>query len=223
MQRLLKAAVATASAILVVFSASADEKIVLARTQAPDYSDALANLFAFPASRFPSDVPINYYAPGGGTGQPGRAVLTMALVPGANYKKLREYLAHASVDLAASTAAAAGSAQSDLQLKPVLQQAVDIVKQRYPWIELTDDLATAKKRDVSLTLVLDVRARLAVEAGDATAVEIEVIAFNDQLKPIAHFVSEGRADAGGPAGCNFTAAAQQALASLAQKSASYFN
>ena len=84
-------------------------------------------------------------------------------------------------------------------------------------------VSTAQKRDVSLTLVLDIRTRLAAKAGDATAVQIEVVAFNDRHQPIAHYVSEGRADAGGPDGYNFTAAARQALATFAQKSSSYFN
>jgi len=192
-------------------------------TKMPRYGDALTGLYARPASRLPSDTPINYYAAGGASGKPGRAVLTMALVPGANYEKLRDYLAQARKDVAASAAETAGRAQSDLQLDNVMKQAVDIVKQRYPWIELTDDLATAQKRDVSLTLVLDIRARLARKVAEPTAVQIEIVAFNDRHKPVAHFVSDGRANAGGPNGYNFTAAAQQALTSLAQKSTAYFD
>lgn len=192
-------------------------------TKMPRYSDALAGLYAAPSSKLPRDVPIDYYAPGGASGKPGRAVLTMALVPGANYTKTRDYLAQASSDIAKSAPSSGGTAQSDLQLKPVMKQAVDIVKQRYPWIELTDDLAAAQKHNTSLTLVLDIRTRLASKSGGTTAVQIEVIAFNDQHKPIAHFVSEGRANAGGENGYNFKAAADQALSTLQQKSTSYFN
>src|SRR4051812_6331021 len=59
---------------------------------APRYTDPLAGLYPSPAGTLPRDVELKYYAPGGGTGQPGRAVLTMALVPGANYHKVRSYM-----------------------------------------------------------------------------------------------------------------------------------
>ena len=111
----------------------------------------------------------------------------------------------------------------DLQVQPVLARAVDIIKQRYPWIELTDDLATAQKRNMSLTLVLDIRSRLGRPSGEPTAVQIEVIAFNDQRKPVARFVSEGRVNAGGADGYGFQAAATQALSSLEKKANTYFN
>ena len=130
-----------------------------APTKMPRYTDALSGLSAVRARTVPADVAINYYAPGGSAGKAGRAVLTMALVPGANYAKTRDYLARASGDIAKSAPASASEAQSDLQLKPVLTRATDIIKERYPWIELTDDLATAQKRNASLTLVLDIRTR----------------------------------------------------------------
>ena len=198
----------------------AQQLAVVPPTKMPRYGDALSGLYPIPAGGLPSDIPINYYAVGGGTGKPGRPVLTMALVPGANYAKLRDYLAQADKDIAR---APPGWGPSDLRLQPVLKQAVDIVRERYPWIELTDDLATAQKRDVSLTLVLDIRARLATKGADATVVRIELVAFNDQHKPIAHFVSEGGAKAGGPEGYNFSTAAQQALAGFAQKASRYFD
>ena len=56
----------------------------------PHYSDALSGLYRQPASTVPANVPVNYYAPGPRSGG-ARAVLTMALVPGANYAKLRAY------------------------------------------------------------------------------------------------------------------------------------
>ena len=206
------------------FSSRQSQSIALPAppTKMPRYTDALTGLSAARASAVPGDVAINYYAPGGGSGKGGRAVLTMALVPGANYAKTRDYLARAGTDIAKS-APSAGSAQNDLrQLKPVLTQATDIIKERYPWIELTDDLATAQKRNVSLTLVLDIRTRLAPKTGDLTAVQIEVVAFNDQHKPIARFIGQGRANPGAE-GYGFTKAANDALADLTRKANVYFN
>src|SRR6185437_14779150 len=83
----------------------------------------------------------------------------------------------------------------DLQIQPILLRAVDILKQRYPWLELMDDIATAQERNVSLTLVMDIRSRLGAKAGDPTTVEVEVIVFND--KPISRVETSGSAIAGG--------------------------
>ena len=76
---------------------------------------------------------------------------------------------------------------------------------------------------MSLTLVLDIRSRLGRPSGEPTAVQVEVIAFNDQRKPIARFISEGRVNAGGSGGYGFQAAADQALSTLEQKANTYFN
>lgn len=188
-------------------------------TKMPRYGDALAGLYGAPASRVPRDVAINYYAPGGGSGKPGRAVLTMALVPGANYAKLHDYLGRASNDL---LSVAPGGAQGDLALEPVLTKATQIIRTHYPWIELTNDLATAQKHNTSLTLVLDIRGRLAAKNSDQTAVQIEVVAFNDQHKPVARFVSQGIAYPGSN-GYGFSSAANNALADLTGKANAYFN
>lgn len=186
----------------------------------PRYSDALAGLYGAPASRVPKDVAINYYAPGGGSGKPGRAVLTMALVPGANYQKAEEYLFRAGGDIAKTSSDS--MARNELAIRPVLTKATDIIKDRYPWMVLNSDLATAQKSNASLTLVLDIRTKLAAKNGDQTAVQIEVVAFNDQHKPVARFVSQGAAYPDSY-GYGFTKAADNALADLAGKANAYFN
>jgi hypothetical protein len=192
-------------------------------TKLPRYSDALAGLYPIPASSVPLDKPINYYAPGGGSGKPGRAVLTMALVPGANYQKMRDYFAQAYKDAKASVPGSAGTIQYNLRTDEVLSKAIEIVKQHYPWIQLTSDVATANKRNDSLTLVLDIRSRLGRVGGDPTAVQIELIAFDAQHKPITRFIGEGKIAAGGPDGYGFSKAANQALNALDTKSKTLFN
>ena len=109
---------------------------------APHYSDALSGLYRQPASSVPADVPVNYYAPAARSGA-ARAVLTMALVPGANYSKLRAYHAQVGKAAVAAVPGQGGGIAEDLQIQPILLRAVDIVKQRYPWLELMDDVATA--------------------------------------------------------------------------------
>lgn len=188
----------------------------------PHYSDALYGLYRAPASSVPADVPVNYYAPGARSGAT-RAVLTMALVPGANYSKLRAYHARVGKDAAAAKPGQGDADAEELQIQPVLLRAVDIVKQRYPWLELMDDIATAQERNVSLTLVMDIRSKLGAKAGDATNVEIEVIVFNEKRQPISRIETTGSATAGAGGLYGFREAADRALDALDAKSKALFN
>jgi hypothetical protein len=188
----------------------------------PHYSDALSGLYRAPAASVPADVPVNYYAPGARSGAT-RAVLTMALVPGTNYAKLRAYHAQVAKDAVAAIPGQGGGIAQDLQIQPVLLRAVDIVKQRYPWLELMDDVATAQERNVSLTLVMDIRSKLGAKAGDPTTVEIEVIVFNEKRQPVSRTVTTGTATAGGGGIYGFSIAADQALDALDAKSKALFN
>lgn len=188
---------------------------------APRYSDALTGLFNKPASSVPLDVAVNYYAPHPSSGGAARAVLTMALVPGANYGRLRQY--HQQAVEAATTPNARALAQDDLQTQPVLQKAVEIVKERYPWLELMDDVATAQERNVSLTLVMDIRSRLGSQAGAPTSVEIEVVVFDERRQPVSRILATGQSSPGSPGDYGFQRAAGAALEELADKSKAYFN
>jgi hypothetical protein len=188
----------------------------------PRYSDALSGLYRQPASAVPANVPVNYYAPGARSGAT-RAVLTMALVPGANYGKLRAYHAQIGKDATAAVPGQGAGIAEDLKIQPILLRAVDIVKQRYPWLELMDDIATAQERNVSLTLVMDIRSKLGAKSGDPTTVEIEVIVFNEKRQPVSRIVTTGTATAGGGGLYDFTIAADQALDALDAQSKALFN
>ena len=188
----------------------------------PHYSDALSGLYRAPASSVPADVPINYYAPGARSGAT-RAVLTVALVPGANYGKLRAYHAQVGKDAAAAKPGQGDAIAEELKIQPILLRAVDIVKQRYPWLELMDDVATARERNVSLTLVMDIRSKLGAKAGDPTTVEIEIIVFNEKQQPISRTLTSGSAVAGAGGIYGFSIAADQALDALDAKSKALFN
>lgn len=187
----------------------------------PRYSDALSGLYRQPATAVPVDVPVDYYTPGARSGS--RAVLTMALVPGANYAKLRAYHAQIGKDAAAAKPGQGDAIAEELQIQPVLLRAVDIVKQRYPWLELMDDIATAQERNVSLTLVMDIRSKLGAKAGDPTTVEIEVVVFNEKRQPVSRIVTTGSATAGAGGIYGFSIAADQALDALDAKSKALFN
>jgi hypothetical protein len=171
---------------------------------APVYSDPLAGLYSMPATSVPNDVAVDYYTPGSShSGRPNtRSVLTMAVVPGANFDRLQQYFD------------ASGKGSSDLDTKTTVRRVMDVLKERYPWLELMDDVATAQRRNVSLTLVVDIRAVLGGTFG-ATTAQIDVIVFDEQRKPISRIAVEGRASGG------FQDALTDALDKLQTKAKSY--
>jgi hypothetical protein len=171
-------------------------------SDAPIYSDPLTGLYNLPATSVPNDVPVDYYTPGAShTGRPAsRAVLTMAIVPGANFDRLQAYFDKKK--------------SADLNTTVTVQRVVDVLKERYPWLELMDDLATAQQRNVSLTLIVDIRAMLGGMFG-TTVCQLDVIVFDEQRKPLSRLAVEGRSSGG------FQEALTDALDKLQTKAKAY--
>lgn len=144
----------------------------------PAYRDPLTGLYNRPASTVPNDVPVNYYTPGSTRGKGARAVLTMAVVPGANFDTLQSYFE--------------SKKSADLDTDKTVRRVVEVLKERYPWIELMDDVATAQQRNVSLTLVVDIRALLGGFMSGASVATIDVIVFGEDRKPFSRLTVEGR-------------------------------
>ena len=192
-----------------------------ASAQSPSYSDPLAGIYSSPATWVPNDTPVEYYAPR--TGKRPRAVLTMALVPGANYGQLRRYHAAALQNARANLGSGAGAAAADLQVEPVLSAAVEILKERYPWLELMESVADAKERKVSLTLVFDIRSVLGRKRGEETLAQFDIIVFDEQTKPVSRLIVEGRATIDSDNGYAFQEAAEEALDELKSTAKIYLN
>jgi hypothetical protein len=191
-----------------------------ASAQDPSYSDPLAGIYGSPATWVPKDAQVDYYAPR--TGKRPRAVLTMALVPGANYSQLRRYHA-AALQNAKSLGSGAAAAAQDLKIEPVLNAAVEILKERYPWLELMESVADAKERKVSLTLVFDIRSVLGRKRGEQTLAQFDIIVFDEQSKPVSRLTVEGRATIDSSNGYAFQAAAEEALDELQSTAKAYLN
>jgi hypothetical protein len=138
----------------------------------------LTGLYNRPASTVPNDVPVNYYTPGSTRGKGARAVLTMAVVPGANFDALQSYFD--------------SKKSADLNTNTTVRRVVEVLKERYPWIELMDDVATAQQRNVSLTLVVDIRAVVGGFMSGASTATIDVIVFDEDRKPFSRLTVEGR-------------------------------
>lgn len=192
-----------------------------ASAQAPSYSDPLAGIYGSPATWVPQDTPVEYYAPR--TGKRPRAVLTMALVPGANYGQLRRYHAAALQNARADLGSGADAAAADLQIEPVLTAAVEILKERYPWLELMESVADARDRKVSLTLVFDIRSVLGRKRGEETVAQFDIIVFDEQTKPVSRLTVEGRATIDASNGYGFQEAAEEALDELESTAKVYLN
>lgn len=175
---------------------SASSTSAASSSATPAYVDALAGLYNLPASSVPADVPVDYYTPGSTRGKSGRAVLTMAVVPGANFDALQSYFD--------------SKKSADLDTKTAVQRVVNVLKERYPWIELMDDVATAQQRNVSLTLVVDIRAIVGGGLFNADTAQIDVIVFDENRKPFSRVSVEGR-------GGSFQAALTAALDQLTLK------
>jgi hypothetical protein len=109
----------------------------------------------------------------------------------------------------------------DLDTQAVLRRAVEVLKARYPWLELMDDVATAQERSVSLTLVLDIRSILGSRRGDTTLAQFDVIVFNEQRKPISRIAVEGKAAITASNGYAFQAASTRGLQVLQAKAKRY--
>ena len=173
-------------------------------TPAPVYSDPLAGLYNIPASSVSADARVDYYTPVQPVraGAPGRAVLTMAIVTGANFSR------------AAAYAEARG-----LDPQPLIDGAVAILKERYPWVELMDDVATAERRNVSLTLVLDIRTEIGADKGATVA--LDVIVFDEARKPVSRIRADGSGDGG--TGEAYRIASERALAVLEKKAGVLLN
>jgi len=192
-----------------------------ARAQAPSYSDPLAGIYGSPATWVPKDTPVEYYAPR--TGKRPRAVLTMALVPGANYGQLRRYHAAALQSASANLGSGADAAAGDLQIEPVLNAAVEILKERYPWLELMESVADARERKVSLTLVFDIRSVLGRKRGEETLAQFDIIVFDEQSKPVSRLTVEGSTTIDASNGYGFQEAAEEALDELKSTAKAYLN
>lgn len=171
---------------------------------APVYRDPLAGLYNIPASSVPPDRRVDYYAPGqpARAGAPGRAVLTMAIVTGANFNRAATYAESRGLDP-----------------QPLIDGAVAILKDRYPWVELMDDVATAAQRNVSLTLVLDIRTEIGPD--DGARVALDVIVFDEARKPVSRIRADGSGE--GAAAAAYETASEGALAALKEKAETLLN
>jgi hypothetical protein len=181
-----------------------------------DYRDPLAGIYNLPASSVPNDVPVNYYSPA--ASRSARSVLTMGLVPGANFGSLRRYHEAMARESFLGTNAAV---VQDLDTQTVLGRAVDVLKNRYPWLELMDDVAMAQERNVSLTLVLDIRSILGSRRGETTVAQFDVIVFDEQRKPVSRIAVEGKATINESNGYAFQAASTRGLEALQAKAKRY--
>ena len=144
--------------------------------QAPVYQDALADLGRTRTDDVPPDVPVT-------------AGPTQAVTFGSNVEAFLKY--H---DDGLKYGAAWGAGQKILaegNPQVLVDGGISILRRRYPTIKSVDDLASAQKQKAATTFVLDIRTKHGTWPGDKTTMDLIVIAFDAQMKPISRLTGHG--------------------------------
>jgi hypothetical protein len=144
--------------------------------KAPEYQDALADLSHTRTSDVPLDVPVT-------------AGPTQAVTFGSNVEAFLEYN-----DKGLKYAASVGASQKLLaegSPQVLVDGAVGILRRRYPELKAVDDLATARRQKFATTFVVDIRNKAGIWPGDQTTIDLIIIAFDAQMKPVSRLVGHG--------------------------------
>ena len=168
---------------------------------APRLRDALEGSYPLPARTIPDDVP-----------QPAVSrwrEQPVVIVPGANFAATRSYL-H-------DVAAFAGPDAALLRAGLLVGRAAAALREHFPMLAVGRSLAESSKQRAAPTLVLDVRGRVAGSVHDFSAVQVEAILFDGQMRPLTRWIGEGKALPAEGRAFGFGAASDKALAEFARK------
>jgi hypothetical protein len=170
--------------------------------QPPQYRDPLADLTSSIGASVQSDVPV----------KAGSKVL---LTLGANVERFLKYhddgIAYAASVGASKELLAEGNPQY------LVNGAVDILRHRYPKIKDVESLAAAAREGATTTFVVDIQTKAGMYPGDNTTVDVTIIAFDAQQKPISRIAARGATEIRPYAPPLIRAAHDQALAELSKK------
>ena len=144
--------------------------------QAPVYQDALADLGRTRTDSVPLDVPVT-------------AGPTQAVTFGSNVEAFLKYN-----DAGIKYAASVGAGQKILaegNPQVLIDGGIAILRRRYPNLKSVDDLVSAQRQKFATTFVLDVRNKHGIWPGDKTTMDLIVIAFDAQMKPVSRLMGHG--------------------------------
>jgi hypothetical protein len=144
--------------------------------QLPEYSDPLAEISKARGVSVPEDIAV-------------KAGAAVAMTLGANVDRFLKY--HDDGKAYAASVGASKKVLDESDPQYLLSGAVSILKRRYPKLRDFDDLASAGRARMSTTFVIDIQTKAGMYPGDYTTVDLVVIAFNDQQKPISRLSARG--------------------------------
>ena len=144
--------------------------------QAPQYQDALADIARTRTDDVPLDVPV-------------RAGPTQAVTFGSNVEAYLKY--HEEGVKYAASVGAGQKLLAESHPQVLVDGGISILRRRYPNLKSVDDLASAKRQGFATTFVLDIRTKAGILPGSQTTVDLIIIAFDAQLKPISRIVGHG--------------------------------
>jgi len=114
---------------------------------------------------------------------------TQAVTFGSNVEAFLKYN-----DAGLKYAASVGAGQQLLaegNPQNLVDGGVNTLRRRYPNIKAVDDLATAQRQKFATTFVLDIRNKAGMFPGDKTTVDLIIVAFDAQMKPLSRIEGHG--------------------------------
>ena len=146
---------------------------------APQYGDALADLRS---------------APSAGAAAPFKAGSSVAVVLGSNVDKSLGYNEDAEKAFRSMPAPLVNNtALKDADQQYAITSAIGILRRKYPNIVALDDLATASRRKIATTFVVDLKSVYGRLSGDTTVAHLEIIVLDQRQKQVSRLDAEGQA------------------------------
>lgn len=170
--------------------------------QAPQYVDPLAELSGARGGGVPADIPV-------------KAGATVALTLGSNIERFLKY--HDDGIKYAASVGAGKNLLAEANPQYLVDGGVAILKRRYPKIRSFEDLDSAARERIATTFVLDIQTKAGMYPGDETTVDLTIIAFDAQQKPISRISARGATLIKPYAVPRIRDAHDQALSELAKK------
>lgn len=146
----------------------------------PPYVDPLKGLANVSSTSVPQDVPVAVQDP-------------VALVPSENSAMVLKLVDEWKQTTNAKMVKALVSDEvwEDGDPQRLVDGAVNVLRRRYPKIELIDDLATAKQRGFRTTFVVDIQYHHLVTAFDTNHVALTYVVMDAAQNPLSRFTGEG--------------------------------
>jgi hypothetical protein len=109
---------------------------------------------------------------------------------------------------------------ADADIQYFFAAMIRVLKERYPSLELVDDLAAARERKFRTTLVLDLRAYRPTAASDTNRADITLVVLDAAQNPLSRIVVQG---ASGGVGGRLQDAVDMAVEQFEQKTSQLLN